>query len=76
MKVTSEMKLKSLKTIYGVSSWKINVLNNMYPVAYIPVMIVSTLLFNTYDLKVGIVIAAVMQGIGAATKALVDIHFD
>ena len=76
VKVTSELKQGQIKNIWQTKSWKITILSVIYPIVFIPSLIMSTVIFNSFNLRVGITIAAIIQTIGSILNAFLNISFD
>lgn len=68
-----EQEISQLK---DTTNWKVLILSILYPVVYIPSLIVSTIIFNAYSIRVGITIAVIFQGIGTILNWLLYLSID
>ena len=73
IKISFELQRDQVRKFSGSQLWKWEYY--LYQATYIPSLIVSTILFNNFDLKVGIFLAALIQSIGSMLKLLVSIKF-
>ena len=76
VKVTSELKLDTISKLCDAQPWKLTILAVIYPLVYIPSLIISTIIFNRYNIRVGITFAAIIQGIGSILNGFLNISFD
>ncbi|CAB3992790.1 major facilitator superfamily domain-containing 7-a-like [Paramuricea clavata] len=64
----------SSSTYYGVSSFTINWLSLVFPLAALPFAMVSAWFIDTYGLRKGIILAAWLNGLGSVIRVCSTIH--
>lgn len=66
---------KYIKDIYGLDELRVRFVSALYSIIFIPSMLIGTIVFNKYSLKVGVIWGWVLQTLGAATKMLIQVHY-
>ena len=64
-----------VKKTYGVGDFEVNMVSMLFLITFLPGMLLSTFVFDKFGLRAGIVIGAVGQGVGAATKYFINHGF-
>lgn len=67
---------EDVQKAYNMSEFEVNLIPTLYPIMFIPGVVLATIVYNHVNLRYGVLIGALLQAIGAGIKCLVNIQFE
>jgi len=65
----------TVKEVYGVDNFQVNMVSLIFFILFLPSMLLATVVFDKFDLRTGLVVGAILQGIGASLKYFINHGF-